>query len=645
MATRVIERDQSWCRSQLIEFFSENGYQVEEVHAVKSMLQGEYAKARKQGMLYRPLFRAEVVQVLNKVTQVTLSFPMRWGSETILAILLTCITLGSLPILLGFFSKAIWSSSYLWSLFIGIFIAWNIFWALRLVYLAEAVDKHCRRLEKLVWERIDPSGTASHEIREPNPSFLGLLGALKWIPLALVAILGLLLFSDIWYPVFGPDRMPTMKLACIAILPSLTLLAIFAGWVKCSYSLPHRYHWKVRFGLVYMIWWLIVCLPGMSLFGWALLRSTLILNFDVDLDNISLLVPLLVPALLGLIVAHGFLIWILIRMLHSKKYDKDTLARFSPPSTRYEYLSEQNTDYRMQSLIKRYRLWTWALFLFMAAIWFIDGGYLAVTFFLSVTGIFGVDWAFDSAVYWPVIIPAKEFSMAIQTLTLTSLAGIPVAATISRMLLERLNLHRKTRFAYEIAESDEKLGLPSAPISELKQKLKAEKLQVALVPVSDINVQVERTATFRNEYLLWVSVGARSYLSSEELRALLFHECGHAVLLRRMWWREFIAIITPWGPRFLDLNEDLYDHEHKADIYAVNRTGDVEPLLSALKKVEKQQKSFAGNGGSEEGTDRVKSFLSESRILWNLGWTAYLYPDIDQRIRWLEERQQTGRNP
>jgi Zn-dependent protease with chaperone function len=152
---------------------------------------------------------------------------------------------------------------------------------------------------------------------------------------------------------------------------------------------------------------------------------------------------------------------------------------------------------------------------------------------------------------------------------------------------------------------------------------------------------LEQAGVLGQKYLLWVSVGAQKGLLTDEMEALLWHECGHVALLKRLWWRELAALLTPWAPRFLDLAEDPYEDERRADSLAVQRMGSPEPLLSVLRKLKEQQRLRDGTGyrRARPGGWRLLCWADE---VWEERWVGYLHPDVEQRLRWLQAMRGEG---
>jgi hypothetical protein len=253
-------------------------------------------------------------------------------------------------------------------------------------------------------------------------------------------------------------------------------------------------------------------------------------------------------------------------------------------------------------------------------------------------GLFGSSRALYSSWYWPLLIPAEGRIAGIQAIVLTCLMGAPLAVSVAQIVRGRLKLWRKWRLSRVLVRDPRELGLPGEPLASLKQELKTDSLDVALLPVSRINMQIERVAVFKRKYLLWTSLGARKNLSIEELEALLWHECGHAALVKRTVWRELVVLFAPWTARFTDLAEDLYERERQADLYGVRKMGTAKPLMSALQKLKEQEKLFNKSKAQTRGNHTHRWISMDAlRMIWDLSWAGYLHPDVGQRLRWLEE--------
>jgi Zn-dependent protease with chaperone function len=510
-------------------------------------------------------------------------------------------------------------------------------------------------MENLLWERLDPKGAASHEIALASLGDVSIWRTIKWISLFLGVLCGLLAIINKLFPYRGfalglrsDVRLGTILLHRLLDVPRIAgtwgnlflsflcgLALIISGWQTSSLTLPHRYHWKCRFYGTYLIWCTAAWLPALMLAVGASKDFFVPVRYSSQLFSILRTMSVMV-----ILFFQGLYVSMVLRMLPGYERPKKQEDYYTPPSARYEVLSEKSIGDDIDLLVTRYKSWTWASFLVFTVLYYLAAAYLIITMVETTDAILGQSWALDSSWRWPLLLPAEGRGAALQSLLLTSLMSCPLAVTVVQAVRAKLRLSKRVALSREFARGFEKLGLPDGPIENLKQSLKTEFIQVALIPVSGINIQIERTAIFKRKYLLWVSAGAQKTLSKGEMEALLWHECGHTALLKRTSWRHLLAIVAPASARFVDLAEDLYEEERKADIHAVRQMGTAYHLLSALKKAREQQSIASEPDIAVENQQAKWATTEHVRMVWNYGWAAYLHPDLDQRIRWLEERSQ-----
>jgi Zn-dependent protease with chaperone function len=220
--------------------------------------------------------------------------------------------------------------------------------------------------------------------------------------------------------------------------------------------------------------------------------------------------------------------------------------------------------------------------------------------------------------------------------------GAPLIVSIIQVPLERVRFWRRIAASRNFIRRPDQAGLPVGPLAYLTQLLGAHAVRVALVPVPAVSVHIERVAVFARRYVLWVSIGAIKTLSPEELEALLWHECGHAGLLGRRWWRGPLTFLTPATARFVDLADDLYEEERRADLFAAEKMGTADPLLSVLRKAKKESRAELESKKQAAGQVRKGATMLHIRMVWDLRWAGYLHPDLDQRIQWLSEVRSPG---
>ena len=636
MSTRVVELKLSECRSEVEKFLTEKNYCLNHIGQKDELLTGKYAGPKRHRMLYQPVVEVDFARVSIGATCVAVSFPLRWK---LVAILTTFWMLaGFAPILaLGKVYPKDVQSVHLWWLSFVVSSAWLLVVTTQVALRRHVVDTHQKEMERLLWKYLDLDNCLSHEVADPSRSEMSFFRSCKWGFFLVTIVFGAILFWCIWLAISSPELgMPILFMVTMIFCCTLLVL-LFFGWVDSFTSLPHRYHWKARFGVAYIGWWLITCLPIMVIAGIGFVRALSFKEFGtLSFSGIGYL--MLIVMLLVLLLALGMLVLMTIKALQRSGSTERGRCYFVHPSTRYETISEQLnvSGTCSRRMFQRNRLWTWALFLYLTSAWYFATGYMVVISFEAVAGLLGAEWAIAQSWYWPVIVPTGNLGSAFQTAVLMSLAGTPLVLIVAQAVRSRLNMKRRLNLGQELAEGCTELGLPKGPLDFLKRELEADKLQVALVPIPKIDVRLERTAFFKKCYLLWVSVGARKQLSEKEIEAILWHECGHAGLVKRV-GREVTAFLSPWAPRFLDITEDLYEQERVADRHVVEKMGTAEPLASALRKLKKQGRPVKER---ETKTDEnTLAFLSWDvvKALWSLEWAGYLYPDVDQRIRWLKE--------
>jgi hypothetical protein len=634
VSTRVVEQELSWCSSKVEEFLAEHHYLLERTGPKGELLTGKYLGPEKHRMLYQPVVEVDFVSISPGATHVGVTFLGRWALIVRRLGFWCLVGFGPILVAAGIHPReARWV--FLWGVAFLASAAWLLFVIIRVMLAGEAVDRHTKKVERQLWNTLDPDGTVSHQIVELSRTELNFFRALKWGSLCLGGIICFTIVVVVLLAISEP-LICIMGITVVGAVFYVLLLAPFSfGWFSSSFSLPHRYHWKARFGVAYTNWWLIVCIPVLTLAGIGFLRALSLSLFGPQSVR-GFAYPLLVVSMLGFIGVFGIFALFAVRAVQRKSSSDVSRVYFGAPSMRYEMLSTQLSTSDFQHLLKRHRFWTWAVFLHLTSVWYVAAGYVVVVLIEAVSGIFGAQWAIAQSWYWPVIVPMDSPGLSLQIATLVFLAGLPLFIIVTRSVRGQLNMKRRLNVGQVLAEGCTELGLPKGPLDFLKRKLEADKLQVALVPISEIDVRLERTAIFKKHYLLWVSVGARKQLSEKEIEALLWHECGHADLVKRK-GRKIAAVLAPWAPGFLDLAEDLYEEERAADHYAVEKLGAPKHLTLALQKLKKQRRPMREKE-PEAGGDRL-TFLSWETVkaLWSLKWVGYLHPDVDQRLRWLED--------
>jgi hypothetical protein len=653
VTTRIVEKDIGFCQSRVMAALNEGGYRLNSYDRQDSkILKGIYGQPKKIGFYYPPKMRVELTAVSAKLTRVSAYFQVRWG------FVVHCTVLALLT-LLPFIIRVL-----LTEITLEINVFWIVLgagWIITFVIVgsvairSEISEHHKMNLKRMIWEHLDPEGGISHEVAEPSPFMVYFFRITKWISLCL-AIVGLILLmistslanphsmeNHTWQQYHSSDYKVLLRYMLPSCAPVFSIIVLFSGiyflssgWVTCSWGLPHRYHWKGRHYATYLCWYAAAVLPGLFLIfaiqSQAMLLPESNLNFisEASIKQLKSLVIVMV------LVLQGVVVFALLRLVPGYKMLAGYANLYSKPSTRYEILTEEGAKKDVSDLFKKHKFWTWVNFLSFTILCYLVAIYLALVFTEGVAGIFGTSWPLTHSWYWPLVLPVSGFGASVQAMIFSCLMGLPIFISIVQFVRGRLGLRKKLGLALDFSKDCDKLGLPTVPTASLKKEINANLLRVALIPTLGINIQIERTALFKKEYLLWLTVRAKNDLSNKELEALLWHECGHAELLRRSFWREIVAFLSPWAPRFLDLGEDLYEHERQADIYAAQKMGTAVYLISALGKIEETQRLLRKRTQPRDSSSHGWLSLDSLKMIWNLGWTGYLHPGVDQRLNWLE---------
>ncbi|RKY12751.1 MAG: hypothetical protein DRP65_00075 [Planctomycetota bacterium] len=661
MATRIVEREIVWCRSKLITALAESGYSVEPQGPDDQRIRAKYTKKGMYNMLYRPQVCVEMATFNPRATQISVCFERQWVLE--IAFIASVILLGLLqiPLMARVNSKILAEERSIWYWLIGgIWLIWPgllAFWGL--VIVPQGMNRHCTKVEHLLWERLDSDGSISHEIVLPSRADMWYWCTIHRLSLGITIAGGMLLVTSSLLPAYESvmgtkwvlSRAPFIVhflwfllrpvgrwIGLVFLLGGGFNLAV-SGWIMSVCALPHRYHWKTRFQGTYGVWCQMVCVPALMVLMYGFGRYLLSLPSAAAEDVVRVFQMAVV---IFILLSQGLSLRFLLKTLPELEGVRRLGDYYAAPSTRYESLSEQNDAEDFQRAVQRHRFWTWTNLLVFTAFCYSGAVYLSITLVESVAGAFGVTWALGCWWHWPLIVPLRGRGAAIEAFLLTCLIGAPLAMTIVQAIREHLAMQRKVRFGRQAGKSLEMSDLPNEPLDCLRSTLKVDVLQVALVPVPRINMEVERAAALKRKYLLWITVGAQKDLSREELEALLWHECGHATLMKKSTWRELFAIFAPWAPRFMDLAEDLYEQERQADLYAARKIGTAQPLMSALQKLKEQEIFIDAKKQRLQGRHMRRGGSADIlKMIWNLGWAGYLHPDVDQRLLWLQE-QQTG---
>lgn len=619
MATRVIERQLDWCKVRIEEFLLENGYQAKCSKGKEKTISGKYAGADKRRMLLRSRIEVGLAPLSNRVTHVRVRF--RLYLLVAFVVSFSWVLVGFAPFLIMLKLTAQDSDLHpLWTVLGWVATAgWMLYFLVRRFALAVgALDDHMIDTEKRLWQHLDPEDLYSHEIDSASPTWRAVFSFSKWASFCLM-IMGVGMLRD------SPSGGAYMLLIGGAVL------FVTIGWVTCSLALPHRFHWKVGFYTNYLCWWVIVSAPCMMIPCYGM-DPDLLLGFGCQ------------DALIGITFClQALMLQAGLRMLPDFRDEEKARVFYSPPSARYEALSEQNVVGDIRWLLKKHRLWTWANFILFTVLFYSAALYLVTVLVESTAGILGAKWVFTRSQYWPLLVDLEGRLAAIEAFLLTCIIGSPMLFSVAQAIRALRKSMRTLAFVRETGLDLAQARLPAQPVECMRSKLGTDRILVVEVPDLLVNVKLEKKGFLKKHYLLWLSLGAQKALSGREMESLLWHECGHAELIKCNLWRDIAAILAPWGPRFLDLMENLYEKERAADLFAVHSMGNTGPLKSALRKVRNHQRRFSRKTKSQErGIHNLRDGFAFLKVVWNLDWVGYVHPNIDQRLHWLEEWETQG---
>jgi Zn-dependent protease with chaperone function len=649
MATRIVERGVQECRSEAQALLEERGYAVRS-HEDRDdvVLTGDYVQKDRQGMLWRPFVEVRFGAPPGGKTCVAFSALPRWGLMAGVAAF--WVSLGCVPLVV--FCIVTWhagrdfAAAHIWWFRAG--AAFSFVWLVTLTCGkgqrgASAFDDHLKALELALWDRLDPDGSASYEISSQSQAELTFWRGIRKISFYSVILGALLWLSSYFVPASSSfaeslleqkDRwVQFVMLLWVHLLgiieKGIGLLMLILGgviWVYCnwlirSWYLPHRYHWKARLYVACADWWTVTSLPIL------ILAPNLVPSSSEG--AFALVRPIAVASVLFL---QGLMLASMLGLLRTADERRHAAGSYDAPSTRYEETGTSTVS--VDGLRAKHRAWTWATSILLGVLFYGAAGVVVSAAIQSTGLMWGAPWAGEGRCI-PFVLPLGRRGIAIQGLVFTALMATPLAITIVQIVRLRLRLHGRLRLVRLLARPPEDLCLPTQPLQHLREQLRARLLHVALLPTPTISVSIESVSVRGHEYVLCVSSGALSSLSKEEVESVLWHECSHAHLVRQSRLRSLALLLMPWAPRLLDLAEDLYEEERRADAYAVQKMGGAQVLLSSLGKMMAEQ----------ETTERLrKTPLPAARISWGAlrtigepGWAGYLYPDIEQRIRWLEQ--------
>ncbi len=617
-AVKVIEKSQEWCRSITERVLEERGYRLESTSPEEPSVVGVGPRS----FSYRPLVNVQLSPVDSQKTRVTVSFAWTWKSIAVPVFFW-------LPLGLLSANKSIkvWEEFHLHNtplpsatavvvIALALWSGYCLFW--RCLVAVDIEQARLRKTEDVLWEALGSNGSQSHEI-----SAAWSMSAKEYTVAArmflFVAVAGVLLLSRV-----GPWKV-------WVVLPFLCWCAtVVFYWMAAAAGSPHRHQWKRRFYYTCLHWLMAATLP------------TLLLLPSDALDQVPTWAAVAVRAMVA-----GFVLCFQASLVsrvwrHFRDLGGETLRNgyYSPPSVRYEEISESLPDHRSTWHPRRFKFWTWMSFLTFTALWCIAVWHLGSLFFSRVLYLQYQGTSCPLGIVPPIVVSDERMRVWVEIALVCAMAG-PMILGFLVALMARVSLIRQSLRHRYLMSDPVALNLPDRPLQCLEERLRVRTLSVIQIPKPSIKVSVEPITICRRAYRLNLSVGAIVSLTRDEMEALLWHECHHAPLLKVMRWRYVVLILTPVTARFLDLAGDLYEEEREADLFAAARMGSVEPLISALGKLRQQSCEEAPRSPRDKKDFWHYTGMDYLRPLWDPAWAAYLHPDPNQRIRWLEEQAST----
>jgi hypothetical protein len=499
---------------------------------------------------------------------------------------------------------------------IGILIAavcWSVYCTFgRCVVSFDRARARLRSTEKLLWDALEAEAAPSHEL-----SAAWSMSQREYVALArafLVAVLMVLLFC----------RIGTWRLWLVGAF-LFWVAAVVCYWLATVSGSPHRHQWKLRFYNTCLLWTAAASLPSLLLLPTDALGQSAIQRGGVYLRAMFVGFSLLSQA--GL-VAMAF------RRFSDFKDKSPPDGYYSPPSARYEELSDALAERRRTWDEFRFLSWTLVSFVTFTALWWL--AVLHLGSLLCSRVLYLIDHNGTGGPLWLLPSPLTSRDRTWSEIAVVCIMGGPIVFGFLIAIVARFRLVLGIWRQRDLVTDPGALNLPDEPLRYLEEQLHLQSLRVILVPRSDIEVAVGTVSIFRRVCHLWVSAGAVARLTTEEMEALLWHECHHAFVIRMMRWKHVLAILTPASSRILDLAGDLYQLEREADRFAADRMGTAECLISALERLQEQARDDAPGPCLVTEGYWDHSRMDYLRPLWDPSWAAYLHPDLEQRIRWLQ---------
>jgi len=657
MATRVVERSPESCRDIALRVLRDSQYRIESGASSPGPIRAVSVDSS-VGWRQRPFPITVKMEALSDTAcRVGVSFDFRWGLLKAPAMLwffagvaplgiafLTLFVVGSMG-----FEPTPWVDHCF-----GIGMSWLAFCLLCQRFLGSAARvKASSKLEDSLWQHLDPDGRLSEEVRSASTGDIHSATVAKWLAIGLIAIGVALLVAGELVPQWRDDSgqesasdggpgmtlgerlsfAPGRALLASALLLGGLMVLLLAGPASCSWLLPHRCHWKGRFHFAYALWCFIQFIPAIVLILYP--AHVYSMTHPESVLGVRLLRSCLVVVALFF---QWFWMGTLLRQRKASGHPENRRGFFAPPPTRHEASTEEPDTPKQACFMARYARWIRLTYAVLVPLCYIGSAYVILTMVECLAALAGAEWPQAGVWRWPVLMVTYNRSTAGLGLLMSLVVGWPLLVTLVQVCRQRLSLRKRRALGAELAVTCSQAGLPAEPLAALKESLAATSLKVALYPDPRVNVNVERASAFGRDYFLWLSTGALRTLPRAELEALLWHECGHGDLLRRRWWREWTGLLSPWVPGYLDLAEDLYEHERQADLHVVERMGSARPLGDVLRRLEGQERA-ASQSATQDTEARCSAAISFGTLtgLWDIGLAGYAYPDLDQRLRWVDE--------
>ncbi len=659
MSTRFVERNLAWCASECRRFLAEHDYVIARTRDENHVIEAVYGRRDHLRELSLSRVRIHFAPCAQDTTELVINFP---GQVADLARSVTWFLTSTAPVLVLAFIYATGRRPELLANRAAadlVFVASGAFacWILtRMVLKIHRGEEHRRRLEAALWERMDPDGTPSHETDDSAAERRRDYGLRKLVFLCLAVIGSLWLSTSFLVYLMTPAsdsaetrhhslaffvalhvRYPAGTIVGLLVLWAAVPGLLISGWLAAAYKLAHRFQWKAKFFGVYTVWWVAISLPALF---WLIRFSGAAVDAESSPPRLPSAFRILQTGatwtvLFGQVMCMAATFRLASRITGIAKDHRE----FDPPSTRYEERGAPRANGSPDRALVSLCRWTLANWAFFSVLCVASAAYLISTVCDATAAVVDSSRYSSQSWRWPILVPLTARSAAIQAIVVACIMGVPFALTW--LSAGNAMLRRRTRrvLGRRLAQRPEELGLSIDVVNALQLSLERIPVVIAPLPDTRISVEIDVGGVFRREAVLWVSIGAMRRLKGEELDAVLWHEVYHASQLKRDAFRDLVGLLAPWAFRFLDLPRDLYAQEKEADRFAARRSGSITVLVSALRLA--SERNRAGLSPEKRAHDTLRpdwwpSFHAFD-ILFEAGWLAYAYPDVAQRIRWLEQ--------